>query len=79
MWPVLIIILVVVAIFAVWFNYWNHKNPVGAKGNNNSKLRNLVNRNGWMLLERIESNMNERRIIKRRIQMVNYMILKVRR
>lgn len=31
MWPIFILILVVVGAFAVWFNYWNHKNPVGKK------------------------------------------------
>jgi len=31
MWIVFIIILVVVGLFAVWFNIWNHRNPVGKK------------------------------------------------
>lgn len=31
---IFMIILIVVGIFAVWFNYWNHKNPVGSKKNN---------------------------------------------
>lgn len=31
MWPIFIIILIIVGALAVWFNIWNHRNPVGAK------------------------------------------------
>jgi len=36
MWIVFIIILVVVGLFAIWFNIWNHKNPVGGTKRNKS-------------------------------------------
>lgn len=38
MWIVFIIILVVVGAFAVWFNIWNHRNPVGSKKKDKTKL-----------------------------------------
>ena len=37
MWIVFIIILVVVGLFAVWFNIWNHRNPVGGGKNKNKQ------------------------------------------
>jgi len=32
---IFIVILVVVGIIAVWFNVWNHRNPVGKSKQNN--------------------------------------------
>jgi len=38
MWPVFILILVVVGIFAVWFNIWNHKDNKKKEQAKNKKL-----------------------------------------
>ena len=38
MWPVFILILVVVGIFAIWFNIWNHKDNKKKEEQKNKKL-----------------------------------------
>jgi uncharacterized protein YpmB len=35
---IFIIILAIGALIAVWFNYWNHKNPVGSRNKKPTKL-----------------------------------------